>query len=94
MVQVGEELESKTSNVADQTVEKVGEVTGKAYERVVDTREKVEKMIDQHTHQTLNRFGLVTPKDILLIEQLLKNLNEKVDRLVDSNEQLRKEVER
>ena len=50
-------------------------------------------MIDQHTHQTLNRFGLVTPKDILLIEQLLKNLNEKVDRLVDSNEQLKKEVE-
>lgn len=93
LVQVGEELESKTSNVADQTVEKVGEVTGKAYERVVDTREKVEKMIDQHTHQTLNRFGLVTPKDILLIEQLLKNLNEKVDRLVDSNEQLKAEIQ-
>ena len=52
----------------------------------------VEKMIDQHTHQTLNRFGLVTPKDILLIEQLLKNLNEKVDRLVDSNEQLKAEI--
>ena len=30
LVQVGEELELKTSNVADQTVEKVGEVTGKA----------------------------------------------------------------
>ena len=93
LVQVGEELELKTSNVADQTVEKFGEVTGKAYERVVDTREKVEKMIDQHTHQTLNRFGLVTPKDILLIEQLLKNLNEKVDRLVDSNEQLKAEIQ-
>lgn len=93
LVEVGEELESRTSNVADQTVEKVGEVTGKAYERVVDTREKFEKMIDQHTHQTLNRFGLVTPKDILLIEQLLKNLNEKVDRLVDSNEQLKNEIE-
>ncbi len=58
-----------------------------------DITETLEKMIDQHTHQTLNRFGLVTPKDILLIEQLLKNLNEKVDRLVDSNEQLKKEVE-
>lgn len=92
LVQVGEELEAKTTMVADQTVEKVGEVTGKAYERVVDTREKVEKIIDQHTHQTLNRFGIVTPKDILLIEQLLKNLNEKVDRLIDSNEQLQSEI--
>ncbi|KAF7277671.1 hypothetical protein GWI33_000744, partial [Rhynchophorus ferrugineus] len=86
LVQVGEELESKTVDFADNTAGKVGEVTGKAIERVTDTVDKVEKLIDQHTHQTLNRIGLVTPKDILMIEQLLLGLSNKVDRLLESNQ--------
>ena len=93
LVKVGEELEGKTLDIADNTAGKVGEVTGKAIERVADTKEKVEKLIDQHTHQTLNRIGLVTPKDIQLIEQLLLNLNQKVDQLVESNQRLVDEIE-
>lgn len=93
LVKVGEELEGKTLDIADNTAGKVGEVTGKAIERVTDTKEKVEKLIDQHTHQTLNRIGLVTPKDIQMIEQLLLNLNQKVDQLVETNQRLVDEVE-
>lgn len=93
LVKVGEELEGKTLDIADNTAGKVGEVTGKAIERVTDTKEKVEKLIDQHTHQTLNRIGLVTPKDIQLIEQLLLNLNQKVDQLVETNQRLVDEIE-
>lgn len=92
LVKVGEELEDKTIDVADNTVGKVSEVTGKAIGRVVDTREKVEKIIDQHTHQTLNRMGLVTPKDMLMIEQLLMNLNHKVDKLIETNQRLSDEI--
>ena len=92
LVKVGEELEDKTLDIADNTAGKVSEVTGKAIERVVDTREKVEKIIDQHTHQTLNRMGLVTPKDILMIEQLLMNLNHKVDQLIETNQRLSDEI--
>ena len=93
LVKVGEELEEKTYDIVDNTAGKVGEVTGKAIERVTDSKEKVEKLIDQHTHQTLNRIGLVTPKDILMIEQLLLNLSKKVDHLVEVNQRLTEEIE-
>ncbi|MCH4247439.1 MAG: phasin family protein [Acinetobacter populi] len=93
LVKVGEELEAKTVDIADNTAEKVGEVTGKAIERVTDTVDKVEKLIDQRTHHTLNRIGLVTPKDILLIEQLLLNLSDKVDQLANTNQKLIEEIE-
>nr|WP_140404424.1 phasin family protein [Acinetobacter populi] len=93
LVKVGEELEAKTVDIADNTAEKVGEVTGKAIERVTDTVDKVEKLIDQRTHHTLNRIGLVTPKDILLIEQLLLNLSDKVDQLANANQKLIEEIE-
>lgn len=92
LVKVGEELEDKTLDIADNTAGKVSEVTGKAIGRVVDTREKVEKIIDQHTHQTLNRMGLVTPKDMLMIEQLLMSLNHKVDQLIETNQRLSDEI--
>lgn len=92
LVQVGEELEAKTLDIADNTAEKVSEVTGKAIERVNGTVDKVEKLIDQHTHQTLHRIGLVTPRDVAKIEQMLHALNEKIDHLVEMNQQLSDEV--
>ncbi|TXJ08669.1 MAG: poly(hydroxyalcanoate) granule associated protein [Acinetobacter sp.] len=93
LVKVGEELEEKTVDIADNTAEKVGEVTGKAIERVSGTVDKVEKLIDQHTHQTLNRIGIVTPKDIVLLEQLLVNLHRKVDELTESHQKLMLDIE-
>lgn len=93
LVKVGEELEEKTVDIADNTAEKVGEVTGKAFGRVSDTVDKVEKLIDQHTHQTLNRIGIVTPKDLMLIEQLLVSLHHKVDELSQTNQLLLSELD-
>ena len=43
LVKVGEELESKTTEIADQTVEKVSD---KAKESVTDTKDKVEKILE------------------------------------------------
>ena len=43
LVKVGEELESKTVDFADNTV---GKVTEKAKESVTDTKDKVEKILD------------------------------------------------
>ena len=68
LVKVGEELESKTVDIADQTVEKVSE---KARESVTDTKDKVEKLIDNSVHHSLNRIGLVTLKDV---QQLLSKI--------------------
>ena len=68
LVKVGEELESKTVDFADNTV---GKVTEKAKESVTDTKDKVEKILDTGVNHSLNRIGLVTPKDLQHIEQLL-----------------------
>ena len=89
LVKVGEELESKTADIADQTVEKVSE---KAKESVVDTKDKVERMIDYSVHHSLNRIGLVTVKDIQHLEQLVLQLHSKVDALIEENKQLKEQL--
>ena len=86
LVKVGEELESKTVDIADQAVEKV---SFKAKESVIDTKDKVEKLLDQGVNHSLNRIGLVTPKDLQHIEQLLVQLHIKVDALIEENNQLK-----
>ncbi|MFU9047005.1 phasin family protein [Acinetobacter tibetensis] len=91
LVKVGEELESKTTEIADQTVEKVSE---KAKESVVDTKDKVEKLIDHSVHHSLNRIGLVTVKDIQHLENLILQLHSKVDALILENEQLKAKIEK
>ena len=86
LVKVGEELESKTVDFADQTV---GKVTERAKESVTDTKDRVEKILDTGVNHSLNRIGLVTPKDLQHIEQLLVQLHIKVDALIEENQQLK-----
>ncbi|TCH63139.1 phasin family protein [Acinetobacter sp. ANC 4862] len=89
LVKVGEELESKTTEIADQTVEKVSE---KAKESVTDTKDKVEKLIDHSVNHSLNRIGLVTVKDIQHLESLILQLHSKVDSLVEENKSLKAQI--
>lgn len=89
LVKVGEELESKTIDIADQTVEKVSE---KAKESVTDTKDKVEKILDNGVNHSLNRLGLVTVKDLQHLERLILQLHTKVDLLAEENAQLRAEI--
>ncbi len=85
LVKVGEELESKAVDVADSAVEKVTEI---AKDSVIDTKDKVEKMIDSSVHHSLNRIGLLTPKDIKHVEQLLLQLHEKMDVILERQDQI------
>ncbi|ANF81705.1 poly(hydroxyalcanoate) granule associated protein [Acinetobacter sp. NCu2D-2] len=89
LVKVGEELESKTTEIADQTVEKVSE---KAKESVTDTKDKVEKLIDNSVHHSLNRIGLVTLKDVQHLERLILQLHSKIDLLTAEQEKLKAEL--
>ncbi|WP_313659709.1 phasin family protein [Acinetobacter variabilis] len=89
LVKVGEELEYKTVDIADQTVEKVSE---KARESVTDTKDKVEKLIDNSVHHSLNRIGLVTLKDVQHLERLILQLHAKVDELTLQQEKIQKEL--
>src|SRR5690606_716684 len=89
LVKVGEELESKTADIADQTVERVSE---KAKESVTETKDKVDKLIDHSVHHSLNRIGLVTLKDVQHLERLILQLHAKVDQLTAEQEKLQKEI--
>jgi len=89
LVKVGEELESKTADIADQTVERVSE---KAKESVTETKDKVDKLIDHSVHHSLNRIGLVTLKDVQHLERLILQLHAKVDQLIAEQEKLQKEI--
>ena len=89
LVKVGEELESKTVDIADQAVEKVSE---KARESVTDTKDKVEKLIDNSVHHSLNRIGLVTLKDVQHLEKLILQLHAKVDQLMEEQGKIQDEL--
>jgi poly(hydroxyalkanoate) granule-associated protein len=89
LVEVGEELESRTQDIADQTVEKV---SGKARESITDTKDKVEKLIDHSVHHSLNRIGLMTLKDVQHLERLILQLQAKVEALTLQQEKMQKEL--
>ncbi|TCB83713.1 poly(hydroxyalcanoate) granule associated protein [Acinetobacter sp. ANC 3791] len=89
LVKVGEELEAKTLDFADQTVTKV---TDKALESVYETKDKVEKILDQSVNTSLNRLGLASSKDIQHLEQLILLLHSKVDTLIEENQALRQQL--
>ncbi|AXY60262.1 phasin family protein [Acinetobacter sp. WCHAc010052] len=89
LVKVGEELESRTTDAADQAVEKVSE---KAKESVSDTKDKVERLLDQRVTHSLNRIGLVSVKDIQHLEQLIMQLHEKVDTLSEENRKIKERI--
>lgn len=92
LVKVGEELEGKTNEIADNTVGKVTEVKDKAINHVTGTVDKVEKIIDQQAHQTLNRIGLATPRDIARLEQLLLQMDEKLEQMYALQLQMSQQV--
>ena len=90
LVRMGEELEVKTTDIADHTVFKV---TEKARESVTDTRDKVEKLIDYSVQHYLKRIGLVSLKDMQHLEDLVQQLHYKVDVLLEENKQLKQQIE-
>lgn len=91
LVKVGEELESKTTDLAEHTVERVAV---KTKEQVIDTKDKIERILDQSVHLSLSRIGLVTPKDIQHLEKMIIQLHQKVDHLAEENQKLRQELKK
>lgn len=61
LVKLGEELESKTKEIADTTV---GEMRERVIEKATDTRERVERAFDDRITTALGRLGIPTQKDL------------------------------
>lgn len=78
LVKIGEDLESKTREIADTAV---GEVRGKVLEKASDTREKVEKAFDERITNALTRLGLPSQRDLEQINSRLDVLTEMLQEL-------------
>jgi len=84
LVKIGEELEHKTKEITDTTANDLKE---KVIEKASDTREKVERAIDERLSGTLTRLGIPSQKEI-------EGLNERMDQLTRVIEQLAKQLEK
>ncbi|PQA29167.1 phasin family protein [Amnimonas aquatica] len=83
LVKVGEELESKTRDLADNTA---GEIKDRVIGKASDTREKVERVIDDRLSSALSRLGIPSQKDI-------ESLSQRMDQLTRVIEQLARQLE-
>lgn len=78
LVKVGEDLESRTREIADTAV---GEVRGRVLEKATDTRERVERAFDERITNALTRLGIPSQRDMELIHKRLDVLTEMVQEL-------------
>lgn len=78
LVKIGEDLESKTREIADTAVE---EVRGRVLEKATDTRERVEKVFDERITHALTRLGIPSQRDMDQINQRLEALTEVMQEL-------------
>ncbi|WP_107864754.1 phasin family protein [Agitococcus lubricus] len=87
LVKVGEELESKTRDIADNTVETVVEARDKVLEKASDTREKVERAFDDRLAAALGRLGIPSQREIEAVNQRLDTLTQVLQQLTDQMRQ-------
>jgi poly(hydroxyalkanoate) granule-associated protein len=73
LVKIGEDLESKTREIADNTV---GEVRGRVLDKATDTRERVERAFDDRITSALTRLGIPSQRDLDQINDRLETLTD------------------
>ncbi|XID75877.1 phasin family protein [Alkanindiges sp. WGS2144] len=89
LVKVGEELEAKTTDIADNTAGVVGEVKDRVTERVTGTKERVERALDERVNSTVARIGFASHKEVAQLVELIERLDQKIDQLTEEVRQLR-----
>jgi poly(hydroxyalkanoate) granule-associated protein len=82
LVKIGEDLESKTREIADNTV---GEVRGRVLEKATDTRERVERAFDDRITSALTRLGIPSQRD-------LDQINDRLDTLTQLMQELSRNI--
>jgi poly(hydroxyalkanoate) granule-associated protein len=92
LVQVGEELESKTTGLVDSTSGAVEEVREKVTERVTGTRNKVEKVLDESLNQGISRLGIASHREISELTTLIHQLSSQVEQLTIDIKSLQEQI--
>lgn len=86
LVKVGEELEHKTREIADVATT---DIKDKVIEKASDTREKVERAIDERLHTTLSRLGIPSQKDFEALSDRMDQLTRVIEQLAEQLKQRR-----
>lgn len=91
LVKMGEELESTTEQVVDQHSNQAEKSKSN-----VDSshKSKVDQLLDHRLRHSLSRLGLVTTQDLNRLENLILQLQDKVDLLIEENQELKTELKK
>ena len=82
LVKQGEQIEQRTRNVAEATIETAKEQASKTFEMAAGKFDKLEQVFESRVHSSLNRLGVLTSKDVEGLSRQVAELSESVRALL------------
>jgi poly(hydroxyalkanoate) granule-associated protein len=82
LVKQGEQIEQRTRNVAEATIETAKEHASKTFEMATGKFDKLEQVFENRVHHSLNRLGVLTSKDVEGLSRQVAELSEAVRALL------------
>ncbi|MEO8101316.1 MAG: phasin family protein [Betaproteobacteria bacterium] len=82
LVKQGEQIEQRTRNVAEATFETAKEQATKTFQLASGKFDKLEQVFENRVHNSLNRLGVLTSKDVEALSKQVAELSEAVRALL------------
>ena len=82
LVKQGEQIEKRTRHVAEATIETAKEQATKTLEMATGKFDKLEQVFENRVHNSLNRLGVLTSKDVEALSKQVAELAEAVRALL------------
>lgn len=82
LVKQGEQIEKSTRAVAEATIETAKEQASKTFEAATGRLDKLEQVFETRVHNSLNRLGVLTAKDIEALTTQVAELSDSVRALL------------
>ena len=82
LVKQGEQIEQRTRHIAEATIETAKEQATKTFEMATGKFDKLEQVFENRVHNSLNRLGVLTSKDVESLSKQVAELSEAVRALL------------
>ena len=82
LVKQGEQIEQRTRHVAEATIETAREQATKTIEMATGKFDKLEQVFETRVHNSLNRLGVLTSRDVEALSKQVGELSESVRALL------------
>ena len=82
LVKQGEQIEQRTRTVAEATIETAKEQAAKTFQLASGRFDKLEQVFENRVHNSLNRLGVLTSKDVDALSRQVAELSEAVRALL------------